>query len=401
MKDKEWEILKEFGFKFDPFPKESPEKVEHWADLNEVLENILHFQRSDLLAPTRRIYVYWGELGTGKTYACRFFSNENIQQEILRDIIGEQAKLKILSVSVIASEPSRTGDLCISVYRQILTGLLPKMEEINFKKLIELTKELRLPHVRALTTLSKNVLKQRSLISGGSYFDLVENTEEYKFLENLKSKRYGSIGISEAAFIIAYLINSLLVSYNRITIWIDELEKLKTATFTERRLFSDFIRRIFDESKERLTLILIFSLRTFEEVEKLLLPPVWSRVGDCKIEFKLISKVEDLIQYFNENVKHAGVTPSSIIEREVLEEFIKDVLRRYKEGISLREFNDEISKFLYSAFIVWKKFGKGEKIKINKELFGKIKEDRELIKKLSLKLRGMSSNEQVSYSSFT
>jgi hypothetical protein len=50
---------------------------------------------------------------------------------------------------------------------------------------------------------------------------------------------------------------------------------------------------------------------------------------------------------------------------------------------------------------VWKKFGKGEKIKINKELFGKIKEDQELIKKLSLKLRGMSSNEQISYSSFT
>jgi type II secretory pathway predicted ATPase ExeA len=389
MKNIKWEILKEYGFTKDPFPSESPDEVEYWADLEELLETILRFQRIDLLAPTRRIYVYWGELGTGKTYACRFFSNEKIQQKILRSIVGEQAQLKMLNISVTAPEPLRVGDLCTNVYKWILVSLLEKMEKINFDKLLdELKKGPELPYVRALAQLSKEASRQQTLTPDKSIFTLIKDTEEYKFLENLKSKTYGTIGISEAAHIVAYLINSLLESYDRITIWIDELEKLQKATLTERRLFSDFIRRIYDESREALTLILIFSLRTFEEVRELLLPPVWSRIGECKVEFKLISKDKDLIQYFNDNVKHAGVDPTSIIEEEVLEKFVKDILEKYKEGISPRDFNNEVSKLLHLAFMVWRRYGKSEKIKIDKELYEKIKEDQKLIKELSMKLRG-------------
>jgi len=383
------EALKQLGLENDPFPIEAPENIDYWADLRSLFSKLLKLQIRDLLSPISRIYVYWGPLGTGKTHACRYFSNEKTFKEIIEAIAEKGPIAKILPISVVSPIPKRTGDLTYAIFKDIVSKLLKKMNKENYKELATLTEKPELPCIKALYNLAKKT-QQTLLEEEYSPFDIVEKTDEFKFLMTRRSTEYGVLETTtDMSLIIRYIIKALLKTYDRLVIWIDELEHLAESTKIERLLFSDLVRKVYDEVDYGLTVILIFSCDTFAEVSELLMPAIWNRVGEDKMEFTFMKEENELIDYLKTNIRtRGGVDPSTIIEDEAAKMIVEKIKEECGErGISPRDFNKRMQDLFASAYLVWKRQGANH-FKISVDLVKSIEKQKELIEEIAKKLLG-------------
>ena len=314
------QTMKELGLKRNPFPIEAPNSVDHWADFKKLFDKLLEVHLQALLNPSPRIYVYWGHLGTGKTHACRYFCNVKTQKKLVESVQKRGSIGKVKCVSAAAQIPGKTGQLVYHVYLQILSRLLDEMTKEDFKDLSNITGDAGPSCVMALNSLARGITEQTQL--SGPFFGLMKNTEEYRFLTLGRTRKYGTLETtSDLSLVIERILKAILRSY-RVFIWVDELEDLRESNLVERRLFSDFIRSVYDEIDYGLTIILNFSCDTFDEVERLLLPAVWSRIRkedtqEGVIEFQLLKDDGDLREYLLSSLRFGrGADPSEIIEKE-------------------------------------------------------------------------------------
>lgn len=381
--------LGELGLKADAFPIEAPEKVDYWADLKKLFDRLVELHLHSLLSPSSKIYAYWGPLGSGKTHACRYFSNKETQRKLLKALRKTGPVGKILSISAVSPVPRKTGQLTNSVYKDIVSNLFLEMGEANYKQLLEMTKTAEVPSVSALNRICK-IIEQRRL-TPSSYFRTIRDTDEYKFLMLMRSKQYGVLETTtDLGLVIESLIKAMLKTHDRIFVWIDELENLKESTLAERRLLSDLVRKIFDGIDYGLTIILIFSCDTFTEVQQLLLPAIQDRIGkDGLVEFPLMKNTDEFIDYFQTNVRVRGeVDPISIIEKSALERIAEDIKQEYGEkGISARNFNREMQELLTSTYL----FSMRKEVrpfKITEELLDSLEKQKDISREISKELLG-------------
>jgi type II secretory pathway predicted ATPase ExeA len=384
------ESLKELGLKEDPFPIETPQEVDYWADLRSLFDRLLELQIQTLLSPSSRIYVYWGHLGSGKTHACKYFSNEKTQQKLVSALRKRAVAGKMLSFRVVSPVPRKVGQLTNSLYRDIVSNLLHEMKSEHYQELLEITKEIESPCGTALNKLAK-MLRQRVLTTTPSYLERIRDTEEYKFLMLMRSKKHGVLETTtDLSLVIECLIKALLKTFDRIYVWIDELENLKQSTLTERRLLSDLIRHVYDGIDYGLTIIMMFSCETFEEVAPLLMPALWDRIKDGIVEFPLMKTIDDFLEYFKTNVRvRGGVDPFSIIEENALKNLVKEIKQECGEkGVSPRDFNRRMQELLVSAYLLWKREG-GEQFKITEKFLVSLKKREDLLQEARKKLLSM------------
>jgi len=357
--DYDWADL---GLKEDPFQIEAPAVVDYWADNEALLQALTRTQVEAIVSRSSTIYVFYGRLGAGKTHAIRYFSNEKTQRTI-RDAISTVTRIrKVIPIPATAPAPRGTGELTEQVYRRLCSTLLTKAGISELKRIVSFTQSnAETPPFHALHDLAKKYSSQE-MITPTRLASAMAKSEAWKYLLGERGKGYGVLETTgEMGEVISTLVRAFVAEDSRILIWIDELENLGNATGRERGLFSDFIRKTFDECDKGLTLYLVFTITTIEKVQELLSQAVMSRIGAGRtIEFQPMKSEKDIVAFYETTVKkRGGVDPYTIADQEAIRAIAKDLLKQMgEEGVTPRDFNMYMRSILSSAILLPRTRGK-------------------------------------------
>lgn len=332
----------------DPFPFDPPEQVDYWADNKKILRKIVQTQIDSMMFASSFIYVLYGPVGGGKTFAVKYLANPKAQKMILTSL--QRPEFKSINIRVRAIAPLRTGQLTFSLHKDIVGKCFSAI--LENKELIDIfvkAKQLGVGKIKvAFSNIKKTVTRS---LNGTLGITNLENTEGYKFLTQTRSRLGKLQDVNELVETIGILVKILSEKYGRIIISIDELENLRRATGTDRVLCSDFLRKMHDMIEHDMTLFLIFTLESFEDVGKLLQPALVSRVKES-IEFPFVKDKSDVKEYITECIaQRCEINPYDIIEEQVIDEISGTLITNYKGRISFRQINREMSKIFINTYI--------------------------------------------------
>jgi hypothetical protein len=354
------------NIKIDPFPIISPKEVDYWADNKITLNKIKEMLIDSLLFSTSNLYVFYSKVGMGKTFAANFLCGER-GRKLISENLPKKSTKELLIFRVRAEIPRKRGEQLRSIYIEIIENLfLAIIKDIILKQdLIKIYNTLPPNSIkRAFRDISH---KLRATLDGKINF---EDVEGYKFLIDEKNKIGKINDINDMTDIILILTSILLNKYEKISIIIDELENLEKVSSADRNLFSDFIKNTYEKVDIGLNVILIYTYESYSDVVTTLLPALRDRIKE-KIEFKLIDREEDIIEYIIDCFKDgAKVDPIEIIDEEVINIYSKKLIHEYKQ-ITFREINREIHKLLAKCIQIAteKKEYELKSFKIDKQLY--------------------------------
>jgi hypothetical protein len=213
----------------------------------------------------------------------------------------------------------------------------------------------------------------------------LENTEGYKFLTQNRSRLGKLQDTNELVEVIRILVKILAGKYGRILVSVDELENLSRASGNERGLCSDFLRKMHEMIEHDMTLFLIFTLDSFEDVERLLQPALISRVKEF-IEFPFIKTKAEVKEYITECIsQRSGLDPYSVIEEKVIDDISDSLITSFKARLSFRQINREMHRLFADTYVCAGK----QKYVINYPLYKKVAKGitaEEIVKQITQKL---------------
>lgn len=336
----------------DPFPFDPPKEVDYWADNKNMLQKIVQAQIDSMMFASSFIYILYGPVGGGKTFAVKYLANPKTQKRIMASL--ERPTFESLNMRVVAVAPMRAGQLTFSLYRNIvencfsaiikdqdLLTILKKTTDIGTGKIKAAFQDIRKMTIRSL----EGRLEARN----------IEQSEGYKFLTQDRS-RLGKIqDVNELVEVIRVLVKIASEKYERVIISLDELENLRRATGTERVLCSDLLRKMHETIEYNMTLFLIFTFETFEEIEQVLQPALLSRVKDT-IEFPFVKDKSEVKEYITECISmRSKVNPDDVIEPEVIDLIASSLVVNFKGRLTFRAINREMHRIFTSTYIFAKR----------------------------------------------
>lgn len=332
----------------NPFPFDPPRKVDYWADNKEVLQKIIQAQIDSTMFASSFIYILYGPFGGGKTFAVTYLANPKTQQVILKNL--NRPKFETLIIKVAAIVPTRTGQLTFSLHKDIVEKcflVISRSEELI--KLFSETKQMGTGKIKvAFKNIRKSVMRS---FQGKLTMTNLESSEGYKFLTQTRSRLGKLQDVNELVETIRILIHILSKKYGRVIISIDELENLARATVTGRFLCSDFLRKMHEMIEYDLTIFLIFTLESFEEVSGILQKALRSRVKD-RIEFPFIKEKSDVKEYIRECLsQRSKVDPDEVIAAEVIDAISDSLITNFLGRLSFRDINREMHRLFTATYI--------------------------------------------------
>jgi hypothetical protein len=332
----------------DPFPFDPPKVVDYWADNKGVLQKIVQAQIDSVMFASSFMYILYGPVGGGKTFAVKYLANPETQKLILAGL--KKPEFKSLSIRVRAIVPIRTGQLTFSLHKDIVKKCLSAIFKSNeLITILKKTKQIGEGNVKAAFRDLRNSV--RLTLEGKVNIANLENSEGYKFLTQTKSRLGKLQDVNELVESIEVLVRVLSEKYGRIIISIDELENLRRATGTEMILCSDFLRKMHEMIEHDLTVFLIFTLESFEEVSRLLQTAFVSRVKE-RIEFPFVRDRSDVKEYITECIsQRSKINPYEVIEEEVIDAISDSLITSFRGRLSFRDINREMHKIFTSTYI--------------------------------------------------
>jgi len=349
----------------DPFPLDPPRSVDYWADNKEILQKMIKTQLDSIMFASSFIYVLYGPIGGGKTFAIKYLANPEVQKAIFRTI--KKPELKSLNIRVATIVPLRSGQLTFSLHKDIVERCFSEIEKSQeLLKIFLESKDFGEGNIRrAFVNIKRNIRKS---LDGKMKISGLENTEGYKFLTHTRSQ-YGKLkDVNELVETIRILILILSKRYERVVISIDELENLARATGTERFLCSDFLRKLHETIEHNMTLFLIFTLESFEGVASLLQPALLSRVKE-QIEFSFVKDTSTVVEYITECLsKRGNVDPYEVIAKDVIAEVSDYLFKNFPRRLSFRYINAEMTRIFLNTYI---SAGQPNQYKIDMALYQK------------------------------
>lgn len=347
----------------DPFPISPPSNVDYWANNKNILERIIQAHLDSMMFASNALYVFWGSIGVGKTFAAQYLANPKTK-EIVRESFKKDVETLIFRV--VAASALKTGQLIYSLYKDIVRNCLNKI--LSDRKLIQV---LNTSHDQIDNEKIKAAFRdiQKAMIltvDGRLNIEKIAMSEGYKLLIQDKSKLGKVQDTNELITIIKFLAWVLLHRFNRIIITIDELENLARGTRAETFLVNDLIRKMHDEVEYGLTLILIFTFDSFDDVRGTLQPSVVDRIRDV-IEFNFVEKVSDIKEYIKDCIELRTTKPSKdIIAPEVVTKISENLKTKFQKRVSFRVINKEMHRIFAETFI---KAGQPSKYKVDLKLY--------------------------------
>ena len=361
--------FKEF-FGFDnPFRLTPEEKERLWADqqkLKEELENII---KISLLTSPTKLVVYYGDWGSGKTHAMRYFTNKDNLESLLKS-----TNLNPPITIPLISPRNRVFD---TFYIKIMENLYPKIAEVVIeisKKIGETVRDPKLLKDKLNKYIeNKNLIKALSQLINTRKKFLVEKFFFLTVRGNELDKLGIPRGIETYTDKIEVLSNVFLLlteeNKTRIIIWIDEGENVFNMPSKDLLEFQTFLRDLVDHMPKNLLILINASLRRGEKIQDFLEylgDPIQTRIN--KLIYSPELKPKEAIQYVEDYFKTTRKSPFS---KEIIRAIVNIISKESKErGMALtpRIINVAFSNILEMAYLRSKK-------RITKEFINSIKDD--------------------------
>lgn len=335
-----------YKLKTNPFrltPATSPEELV-WAGFKDVKGKFEKRIERSIKIPNSSLILNWGEYGSGKTHAARYFNKRDVLQEL-----ASKAN-KPIPYSMIISLPKGREPIH-SIYISIIDKL--NIEEIR-ERFSDLVTEVN-THIESIGTNIhiQNVLKA-VFNSDISYLEIKKYL--YGNISGSELKLFNSIGILRAlkddtdySAIISGLISCLTyekLKYSCVIIWIDEFEDIAVLNNTNIDKTNSFLREILDNAPNNLLLFLNLTqsaLLSVEDLGQYVYESVRSRIKE-RISFDLPNP-NTIKEYLRELLSkfRVGTDPNPYFP---FEENVVDSLIQELGDISLRQINDAFSLLL-------------------------------------------------------
>jgi hypothetical protein len=334
----------DFKLKTNPFrmtPATNPDEI-IWAGFKEIKEKFEKRIERSVRIPNSTLVLNWGEYGSGKTHAARFFSKE---EELER--ISKKSNSQIPYSMVIPLPKGK--EPVFSIFTSVIDKLdIPeireKFEKINIDDYIgNFGSNLHIQNVlKAIFKKEIDHLQIKKYLYGNI------STAELKFfntcgiLRQLKEDTDFTLVLSG---LFSCLTNEK-TPYSCVILWIDEFEDLSVLSSSNIDKTNNFLREILDNTANNLLVFLNLTQSAMFSVEDLgqfVYDSVRSRIKE-RINFDLPSKenfkdyLRELLNYFRSGTDSNPYFP---FDEAVIDDIISE-----KGNVSLREFNEALCLLL-------------------------------------------------------
>lgn len=311
-----------------------------WAGREELKEKLNTIFRHSLMVSPSRLIINFGDWGTGKTHAGRYYSHKANIERIIKELKVEAP----LCIFITLPRPLRAGRAIIDLYESVL-------ENITFEKLFngirKVFREMNDFYIEKEGLTEEGALRKtkRGFVEITESEDLAEifirlaSTTQPKERVLLKKYLWGQESATERTELgVATSIDSLSAvlrvigaifriltfygepvpkpAYSEVFLWIDELEALLDLKAGDTVLILTLLRDIMDYTPNNLTLILNVTMKGAEvrDIESLLGPSVFERKKDI-VEFTEFLKGELAIDFVKELINDEEFRPKKFREK--------------------------------------------------------------------------------------
>ena len=340
-------MFEKFKLKTNPFrmvPAVNQEEL-IWAGFPEIKEKFERRIKRSIRIPNSTIVLNWGEYGSGKTHAARYFSKRSVLQTCI-----DPSKDVTTPLSIVINFPKGKN-----VVRELFTQIIDKIDiaAVN-SKLSSLDSE------KVLNNMTDNMFV-RQIISYLFKADFEKDLYlKYLYDESSPQERnkLGFLRKIETDNDIVEILSALLTvitnenMYPCVIIWIDEFEDIAYQSTSNINNINNFIKVLFDKTPNKLLLFINFTLSAMANVDDLsvyLQDAVKSRIKE-RIELAIPDKAElktYLLDLLNSPLYREGDARGYVpFDEDMIEQLIDDI-----GNASLRRFNEALSYLLESAEI--------------------------------------------------
>lgn len=335
-----------FHLKTNPFrmtPATNSEEL-IWAGFSEVKDKIEKRIKRSIQIPNSTLILNWGEYGSGKTHAARYFNKLSVLRELAAT---EQPPFSLDITFPKSKEPIK--DIYIQIIDKLDISALRKQiidNSIDVSAVLNLVSDNILIRnvVKLMFDDAVPVTTFKSYLYGTSSISksFVEN--------NVQRKLVSDNDYTEFLSTIFSLITYQKKAFSCVILWIDEFEDISILNSINISNVNNFIRTIIDKTPNNFLIFLNLTQSAMMDVEDLgeyLQDAVKSRIKD-RVELSMPTK-EELKIYLKDLLNdplHRDHKINSFLpfEEAVVDEVVKDL-----GSVSLRRFNEAFSLLLESA----------------------------------------------------
>jgi hypothetical protein len=340
--------FEKFQLRTNPFrltPAISSEEL-IWAGFPEVKEKLENRIKRSIQIPNSSLILNWGEYGSGKTHAARYFC----KKDVLQELAGTSQKVPF---SLDISFPKSKEPI-----KDIFTQIIDKIDVSELRKKIN---ESRIDLSTALELITDNIFIRNVIKlmfdrstdlfateTDATFFKgyLYGTADLKKFAEKGVQRKFSTDNdYTEFLAALFSLITYQDKAYSCVILWFDEFEDISILSSVNISNVNNFIRTIIDKAPNNLLLFLNLTQSAMMDVEDLgeyLQEAVKSRIKE-RIELRMPDNNE-LKQYLKELLNNSNYREKARddyfpFNEDVIDEIFKDLgnvsLRRYNEAFSL------------------------------------------------------------------
>lgn len=341
--------FEKFKLKTNPFritPAINSEEL-IWAGFSELKKKLENRIKRSIFIPNSSLVLNWGEYGSGKTHASRYFNKTDVLRELSE---GTQPPFS-LNISFPKSKQP-----VLDIYTQIIDKIeiSELRKQINNSK-IDVSSTLDLvtdnPFIRDVLKLMFGDIVDDTKFKGYLYGTTVTTSDLKKYAEYGVHRKLSSE--NDYTELLAALFS--FITYNKklyscVILWIDEFEDISILNSTNISAVNNFLRTIIDKTPNNLLMFLNLTQSAMMDVEDLgayLYESVKKRIKET-IEFTLPTEKE-LKEYLCELLNNSIFRETPRDDYFPFEEEVVDIIISDLGNVSLRRFNEAFSLLLESA----------------------------------------------------
>jgi hypothetical protein len=341
-----------FNLKTNPFrltPAVSPEELV-WAGFPEIKAKFEGRIKRTIKVPNSSLVLNWGEYGSGKTHAARYFGKSSILQTLSQQVEGRTPYFLLITLP---KGKSPIEDFFTSIIDKIdISSLRAEFTEQRapLKEYIEKTGDnLYLKEVaKAFFNPDIEETLFRRFLYGST------NTADFKSLSEHGIQRVLSAD-TDYAKLLALIFSCITINklhYSSVVLWIDEFEDIAILTKVNNDKTNSFLRELLDNTPNNLLLFLNLTqsaLFNIEDLGEYISEALKSRIKE-RINFE-VPKEQDLLLYVRELLAAFRSEQNKQGEDDYFpfnEDLIKTIIAELG-NISLRKFNESLGVMIELA----------------------------------------------------
>ena len=337
-----------FKLSTNPFrttPATSPDEIV-WAGFPEIKARFENRIKRSIILPNSSLILNWGEYGSGKTHAARFFN----KVAILDELSGDNPR-PYSTVMTLPKGKDPIHSIFISIIDKLrISELREKAREVNLdmSEIINAYGDnLQIQNVlKAVFNVEVNETVLKKYLYGNLTNTELRDLSEYGILRRIQ-------GDDDYIYFISGLYTCIGIDkkmYSCTILWIDEFEDIAVLSSSNIDKVNNFLREIMDNTPNNLLVFINLTqsaLIGVEDLSEYLYEAVRSRIKE-RNNFELPTS-DAFLTYLTELLAKFRVGNGQVTDLFPFEQNTVEYMLSKLENASIRTFNDAFSLILELA----------------------------------------------------